>query len=131
MPNVQIRLEQYKYCVVFWCVITDFFWRKMNILSWRNLDFCVFVKSADFKICDITIGIATKWKLHLCLFLLNPKNYQNEIWWNTSVLYDKDFLHVLGSMLETASKMWSFLEVGIYHFYLSLIHLFKNTGILT
>ena len=33
-------------------------------------------------------------KLHLCLFLLNPKSYQNEIWANTSVLYDKHFYHV-------------------------------------
>ena len=29
------------------------------------------LKSWYFKICDIIIGIATQWKLHLCLFLLN------------------------------------------------------------
>ena len=39
----------------------------------------------------------------LSLFLLNPKCYQNEIWSNTSVLYDKHFLHVFGSMLETGN----------------------------
>ena len=37
----------------------------------RHLDFCVCVKSTDFKIYDIIIGIATQWKLHLSLFLLN------------------------------------------------------------
>ena len=31
----------------------------------------------------------------ICLFFLNPKYYQNEIWVNTSVLYDKYFKHVL------------------------------------
>ena len=38
--------------------------------------FCV--KSTDFKTCDVIIGIAEQWKLHLCLFILNPKYYQNE-----------------------------------------------------
>ena len=48
----------------------------------RYQDFCVFMKSTDFK-------IATSWKLQLCLFLLNTKYYQNEIWSNTSVVYEK------------------------------------------
>ena len=30
------------------------------------------MKSTDFKICDVIIIIPTKWKLQLCLFLLNP-----------------------------------------------------------
>ena len=30
-------------------------------------------------------------EVHLCLFLLNPKYFQNEIWSNTSALYDKHF----------------------------------------
>ena len=35
------------------------------------------MRFTDFEICDvIIIGIATYWKLHLCLFLLNPKYYQ-------------------------------------------------------
>ena len=29
---------------------------------------CVFVKSTNFKICDVIIGIAALWKLHLCYF---------------------------------------------------------------
>ena len=37
------------------------------------------MKSKDFKICDVIIGIATYWMLHLCLFLLKPKYYQNEL----------------------------------------------------
>ena len=35
-------------------------WRK-NVLLSRYLDFYVFVKSADFKICDAIISIAGKW----------------------------------------------------------------------
>ena len=57
----------------------------------RSQDIEIFVKSADLKIRDIIINIARYWKLHLPLFLLNPKYYQNEIWSNTSVLYDKHF----------------------------------------
>ena len=64
-----------------------FIWRKNSVSFSRYPDF-VFVKSTDAKICDVIISIATKWKLHSCLFLLNPKYYQNEIWSNTSVLYD-------------------------------------------
>ena len=48
-------------------------WRKNHALFSRYLDIYVFVKFADFKICDVTIGIATKWKLQLCIFLLNSK----------------------------------------------------------
>ena len=50
----------------------------------------------------------SKFKLHLCLFLLNPKFYQNEIWSNTSVLYDRHFQHVLTECcrLETSSRFF-------------------------
>ena len=53
------------------------------------LGFHVFVKSTDVKICDVIIGIARSWKLHLCLFVLSLKYYQNELWSNTSVLYGR------------------------------------------
>ena len=33
-------------------------------------------------------------QLALCLFLLNPKSYQSEIWSNTSMVYDKYFEHI-------------------------------------
>ena len=36
-----------------------FIWRKNNTSFLRYLDFCVFVKSTDFKISDVIIGIAT------------------------------------------------------------------------
>ena len=46
-----------------------FIWRKNNVLFSRYRDFCVFVKPADFKICDVIISC----KLHLCLFwILSP-----------------------------------------------------------
>ena len=75
-----------------------FIWRKSNALFSRYLQFCVFVKSTDFKIGDVIIGIAALRKLHLRLFLLNPTYYQNEIWskyWCAVWLY--------GSMLETGN----------------------------
>ena len=36
-----------------------FVWSKNNVLFTRYLDFCVFVKSTDIKICDFIISIAT------------------------------------------------------------------------
>ena len=44
----------------------------------RYQDFCVFVKTADFKICDIIISIVVHCNLHSCFFILKPKSYQNE-----------------------------------------------------
>ena len=38
---------------------TFLIWRKNNILFSRYLDFCAFVKSTDFNICDIIIGITS------------------------------------------------------------------------
>ena len=64
-------------------------WGKIVSFS-RCLDFCMFVKSTDFKICDVIIGIGN-WKLHLSLFLSHPNYYHMEIWSSTSVLYDKHF----------------------------------------
>ena len=62
------------------------FEEKNNVSFSRYLDFCVFVKCTDFKICGVIISIDT---LNLGLFLLNPRRYENEFWSNTSVLYDK------------------------------------------
>ena len=52
---------------------------RSTFCSDRLHDFCIFVKSTDFKICQVITGIATKCKLHLCLVLLNPTYYQHEI----------------------------------------------------
>ena len=40
-------------------VMIFFIWRKNNLLFSKYLDFCVFVKSIDYKICDVITGIAT------------------------------------------------------------------------
>ena len=69
----------------------NFFILRKNVSFSRYLDFCVFVKSTDFKIGHVIISIGTKWKLHLYLFLLNPKSYKNETWSGTSVLSEKYF----------------------------------------
>ena len=57
----------------------------------RSLDICVFMNSADLKTSDVIVGIATQWKLHLGLFLLNFWYYQNEIWSETNALYETHF----------------------------------------
>ena len=45
--------------VVFDVQLMNFFiWRKNNASFSRYWDFCVFVKSADFKMCDMIISIA-------------------------------------------------------------------------
>ena len=43
------------------CMVIPTFliWRKNDILFSRYLDFCAFVKSTDFKICDIIVGITS------------------------------------------------------------------------
>ena len=43
-------------------------------------------------------------------FFSIPKYYQNEIWWNTSVLYEKHFWNDFGSMLETGTSSRSFYD---------------------
>ena len=53
--------------------------------------FLVCMNYADLKICDVIKSIVGQWKLHFSLFLLNPEHYQNEIWSNANVLYDKHF----------------------------------------
>ena len=45
-----------------------FIWRK-DVLFSRYLDFRVFVKFTNFKVCDVITDIAAWWKLHFCLFL--------------------------------------------------------------
>ena len=39
----------------------SFLLEKKKVFFSRYLDFCVFVKSTNVKICDIIIGIATEW----------------------------------------------------------------------
>ena len=92
------------------------------------------------KICDAIIDIVILWKLQLCLFLLNPKCYQNETWPNTSVLLINISNMFLAQCwrLETSSRsfiillkrqnseIWPFLIADIYHFQMSFINLFKK-----
>ena len=77
----------------------------------RYLDLSIFVKSTNFKICD----------------------YQNKIWSNTSVSFNKHFWHILAQCWrqETSSNhFYDFNEMlivaDIYHFQFSLIYPFKK-----
>ena len=55
----------YLHCKVILCykipldvqLMNFFIWRKNHLLFLRRWGFCIFVKSADFKICDVIIGI--------------------------------------------------------------------------
>ena len=68
-----------------------FICRENNASFLRYLDLHAFVKSTNFKVCDVVIETATNWKLQFCLFLLNPQYYENENWSNTNVSYNKHF----------------------------------------
>ena len=54
----------------------------------------------------IQIYLELYFYLHLCVYVyvLTPKYYQKEIWSNTSVLYDKHFIHDFGSMLGAENQ---------------------------
>ena len=77
----------------------------------------VFLKSTDFKICNVIISTATCWKLHLCLFLWTLKCYQNEIWSSTNVLYGKDsniFLTQCWRWENSSRPFHEFIKTTIY-----------------
>ena len=97
------------------------------------------MKSTNVEICDIIMDIATLWKLHFCLFLLNPKYHQNEVWSN---ILKQTFLACFWFNAEGCklvpgpfmiimkwqyNEICQFLVADIYHFYLPLIHPFKKT----
>ena len=94
----------------------NFFTRRKNNASFlRYLDFCVFVKSTDFKVYDVIIGIAMEGKLKFRLFLLNPKYCQNESWSNTSVLCDRHLTCLCFNVrLETSCRpFYDFIKMKI------------------
>ena len=113
-----------------------FIGRKNTVSVLRYIDFC-FSEIQEFQ---------NLWRhhRHCCImnsfaYFVSPKYYQNEIWSNTSISYNKYFWHVFGSMLETETssrpmydfnemtiKIYKFLVVNIYHFLSSLIHPFKK-----
>ena len=123
----------------------DFFISRKNNVSFSGYqDFCVFVKPANFKICDTIVSTAASCKFRLCLFLLNHKSYQNEIWSNTLVCCMTNISNKFLTecwRLETSSRLsYDFIKKTIqqdlaifngWHIPF-LIVLFKkwNTGIL-
>ena len=46
-----------------------FIWRKNYASFSEYLDFCVFDKSTNFKICDVIIDITAHYNVHFRLFL--------------------------------------------------------------
>ena len=50
------------------------------------------------------IDVTAYEKLHFRLFLLNPREYQNEIWSNVNAVYVKYFYFVLRSILKTKAS---------------------------
>ena len=113
-----------------------FIWRKNNVSFLRYLDFCVYVKSTNFQICDVIIGIATKWKLRLWILstikmkfgqiLLFCRTHISNMFWPKTgewKLVLDPFLIVLKWQY---SKIWPFLIMAIYHFKWYFIHLFEK-----
>ena len=105
-------------------------WRKNNISFLRYLDFCGFVKSTDFKICDVFKGIASKGISTYAYFFwilstLKKKFGQILVCYKTNI---SNMLLALDWKLETSSrlfydllkwqycKIWQFLIVSIYNF---------------
>ena len=117
-----------------------FIWRKNNVSFYRYRDFCVFVKPADFKICDVIISIGAQCKLHLRLFLLNRKSYQNEFGQILVCCMTNISNIILAKclVLETSSRLfYNYIKITIqqdpaifngWHisFLLFFIHLFKK-----
>ena len=77
-----------------------FICRKSNVLFSRYLDFLCFCEIHRFQNLWCHCCIMQVTLMHI---LSNPKHYQNEIWSNTCVLYDKHFQHDFGSMLGTGN----------------------------
>ena len=51
----------------------------------RFLGFCEIYK---LKICDVILDVTTYEKLHLWLFLVNPREYQIKTWSNVNAAYE-------------------------------------------
>ena len=80
-------------------------WRKNNISFSRYLDFCVSVKSTDFKICNVIIGIvssgiSTYAYLFWILRTLKKKFSQILVWCKTNI---SNLFLAQDSILETSS----------------------------
>ena len=66
IPRIDFYFKGYLHCKTIFChkvaldaqLMNFFIWNKNNISFSRYLDFRVFVKSTDFKICDVIISIA-------------------------------------------------------------------------
>ena len=96
------------------------------------------MKSTNFKICDVIIDITAYEKIHFWLFLLNPREYQIDIWSNIHAAYGGYSLLALGSTLKKKAssrlfhdfnKMtisWDLLIFSSYLLYLGgWFHTFK------
>ena len=130
-------------------IINEFFYLKKKCFILEIFRFLCFCEIGQFQ--NLWCYYKHCWMMEVTLILisLNPKYYQNEIWSNASVLYDKNCCMTTCFWLNAGdwklapgfymillkwqnSKIWPFLMIDIYHFYLSLTHLYKkrNTGIL-
>ena len=103
-------------------------WRKNNILISRYLDFCAFVKSTDFKMCDVIIGIASSGVSTYAYFFwilstLKKKFGQILVCCKTNIsnmFLALDWKLAPGFIMILLkwqySEIWQFLIVNIYNF---------------
>ena len=99
-----------------WFSNTYFFNLKKNIIWFsRYLEFCAFVKSTDFKICGVIIGIAssgisTYAYFFLILSTLKKKFVQMLVCCKTNI---SNMFLALDWKLETSSRLFYFIKMTI------------------
>ena len=74
-----------------WCLINDFFYLKKKCFVFKKFKCLCFCKINRFQNLWYHHKHFCIMEVALMLIFFNPKHYQNEIWSNTSVLYDKRF----------------------------------------
>ena len=102
-----------------------FIWRKNHVSFSRYLDFCIFVKTTDFKICDVFWIVSTikmKFGQILVCCMTNISNMFLTPCWRLETSCRPFY----GFIKTTNSEIWPFSIVEIYHFWLFLIQIFKK-----
>ena len=116
-----------------------FIWRK-NVLFSRYLDFCVFVKSTDFQTHDVIMCVALHVGSRTCAYFFRIpiviKMKFGQIQECCITNFSNMFLVQCWGLEGSSNPFYDFIKItiwqdlaifnNIYHFDISLIHLFKK-----
>ena len=89
---------------------------KSNVSFSRYLDFCASVKLIDFKICDVIIGIASWWNLHMLIsfrFLSTIKMKFGEILVSCMRSISEMFLGQCWRLETSSRSFYDFIKMKI------------------